>query len=93
MVSWETIDYSINMGININFTCGSQNCRLMGIGWESNSHEKKEHLLAHISFMGLMNSQLDLNWLKTAGYIDNIMSSQIAKCMPQWSSEWLDVPV
>uniref|UniRef100_A0A5K4F1L7 FAD-binding PCMH-type domain-containing protein n=1 Tax=Schistosoma mansoni TaxID=6183 RepID=A0A5K4F1L7_SCHMA len=83
-------NYSVNLGLRIQFTCGTNNGHLLGVGLESDEPklDRKNLLLAHITFMGLTGNGPNKLWNDAAKQINLTMLTKIPTCMPQWKTEW-----
>ncbi|CAH8569874.1 unnamed protein product [Heterobilharzia americana] len=82
-------NFSVNLGLRVQFTRGTTNGRLMGVGLENdNQPDRRQLLLAHITFMGLTSSSTNKLWNDAASQIVTTMLTKIPNCMPQWKTEW-----
>ncbi|CAH8573436.1 unnamed protein product [Schistosoma haematobium] len=86
----EIPNYSVNLGLRIQFTRGTHNSHLLGVGLESDEQKlgRKHLLLAHITFMGLTGNGPNKLWNDAAEQIILTMLTKIPTCMPQWKTEW-----
>lgn len=86
----EIPNYSVNLGLRIQFTRGTHNGHLLGVGLESDEQKlgRKHLLLAHITFMGLTGNGPNKLWNDAAKQIILTMLTKIPTCMPQWKTEW-----
>ncbi|CAI2729667.1 unnamed protein product [Schistosoma spindalis] len=83
-------NYSVNLGLRIQFTRGTYNGHLLDVGLENNEQKlgHKNLLLAHITFMGLTGNEPNKLWNNAAKQIILTMLTKIPTCMPQWNTEW-----
>ncbi|CAH8858474.1 unnamed protein product [Trichobilharzia szidati] len=85
-------NFSVNLGLRIQFTRGTKNGYLMGIGLEDDNElqhsDRQQLLLAHITFMGLTSPGPNTLWNDAASQITMTMLTKIPTCMPQWKTEW-----
>ncbi|KAH8870109.1 LIM domain-binding protein 1 [Schistosoma japonicum] len=88
--SCDSNNYSINLGLRVQFTRGTRNGYLLGVGLECNQHtlNRRQLLLAHITFMGLTGSGSNKLWNHAAKQIMLTMLTKIPSCMPHWKTEW-----
>ncbi|CAH8511212.1 unnamed protein product [Schistosoma turkestanicum] len=84
------LNYSINLGLRIQFTPGTNNGHLLGVGLESDKKQSdcKNSLLAHITFMGITQIESNNLWNEAAKQIILTLLTKIPSCMPQWKTEW-----
>ncbi|KAK4470110.1 hypothetical protein MN116_005695 [Schistosoma mekongi] len=88
--SCDSNNYSINLGLRVQFTRGTKNGYLLGVGLECNQHgsDRRQLLLAHITFMGLTGCGSNELWNCAAKQIMLTMLTKIPSCMPHWKTEW-----
>lgn len=81
-------NFSINLGLRIHFTDGTQTGRLLGVGLESDPSDKGSTILAHITFNGITNPGPNTLWTQAATRITNLILGNLPRSVTQWKTEW-----
>lgn len=81
-------NFSINLGLRIHFTDGTQTGRLLGVGLESDPSDRGSTILAHITFNGITNPGPNTLWTQAATRITNLILGNLPRSVTQWKTEW-----